>query len=255
MNKKIVVGNLKMNPVSPVELERYLDLLEREMKNKKMERTEIVICPPAIYFDRLIQRKMKKVQLGAQDAFWEYQGAYTGEISAAMMKAAGAQYAIVGHSERRKYFGEDENIINLKLKAILKSGLSAVLCVGESLEERKGGQTSPVLKKQLKNSLLGVGTGKTEYITVAYEPIWAVGTDKIPTSDEILEAKLIIKKALTELFAKKTVEKIRVIYGGSVKSFWVKQVCLDPAMDGALVGRESLAPHEFLKIAAVIDEN
>jgi len=255
MKKKLVVGNLKMNPVSPAEFERYLDMLERESQNKKFERTEIVICPPAIYFDRLIRRKMKKVQLGTQNVFWEYQGAYTGEISAAMMKAAGAQYAIVGHSERRKYFGEDENIINLKLKAILKAGLSAVLCIGESLEERKDGQTAPVLKKQIKDSLLGVGTGKAECITLAYEPIWAVGTDKTPTSDEILEAKLIIKKALTELFSKKAVEKMRVIYGGSVKSFLAKQVCLDPAMDGALIGRESLAPHEFLKIAEIIDKN
>lgn len=255
MQKKLVVGNLKMNPVSPVEFERYLDLIEREIERKKFEKTEIVICPPAVYFRQFLERKFKSVKLGAQDVFWEYQGAYTGEISAGMAKACGVQYSIVGHSERRKYFGENEEIINLKLKAILKNGLNAVLCVGESEEERKSGQTAPVLKKQLKDSLSGISVGKTEYITIAYEPIWAVGTDKIPTSDEILEAKLIIKKFLAELYSRKAAEKMRILYGGSVKSFWTKQVCLDPAMDGALVGRESLAPHEFVKIAKIIDDN
>jgi len=254
MYKKLVVGNLKMNPVSPVEMERYLDLVEREVSGKKFEKTEIVICPPAVYLTKLIERKIKHVKAGAQDIFWEYQGAFTGEISASMAKACGAQYSIVGHSERRKYFGENEEIINLKLKAILKNGLNAVLCIGESLEERKGGETAPVLKKQLKDSLLGIGVGKTEYVAVAYEPIWAVGTDKIPASDEILEAKLIIKKVLSELYSRKAAEKMRIIYGGSVKSFWVKQVCLDSAMDGALVGRESLTPHEFVKIASIIDK-
>lgn len=244
-----------MNPISPVEFERYLDLIERETIGKNFDKTEIVICPPAVYFRQFEERKFKNVKLGAQDVFWEYQGAYTGEISAAMAKACGAHYSIVGHSERRKHFGENEEIINLKLKAILKSGLYAILCIGENLEERKNGQTAPVLKKQLKNSLSGVGVGKTEYVTIAYEPIWAVGTDKIPTADEILEAKLIIKKVLLELYSRKAVEKMRILYGGSVKSFWTKQVCVDPAMDGALVGRESLAPHEFVKIARIIDEN
>ena len=255
MLKKLVVGNLKMNPVSPVEMERYLDLLEKEIKGKSYEKTEIVICPPPVYFRQFLERKFKNVKLGAQNVFWEYQGAYTGEISAGMVKSSGAEYSIVGHSERRKYFGENEETINLKLKAILKSGLSAVLCVGESGEERKSGQTAPVLKKQLGKSLSGIGVGKTEYITIAYEPIWAVGTDKIPSSDEILEAKIVIKKILIELYSKKAVEKIRILYGGSVKAYSVNQVCIDPAMDGGLVGRESLVPYELIKIAKIIEES
>ncbi len=253
MNKKLVIGNLKMNPVSPVEFSRYLDMLEKETKGKKFEKTEIVICPPAIYFRQFLERKFKNVKLGAQDVFWEYSGAYTGQISAGMMKANGAQYSIVGHSERRKYFGENEEIINLKLKAILKSGLQAVLCVGESEAERRSNQTAPVLKRQLEKSLSGVGAGKAEYIVIAYEPIWAVGTDKIPFADEVLEAKIVIKKILTEIYSKKVAEKMRILYGGSVKSFCVNQVCIEPAMDGALVGRESLMPYEFVKIAKIID--
>ncbi len=253
MQKKIVVGNMKMNPASPAEFDRYLDGLEKETKGKDFERVEIVVCPPAVYFRQFLERKFKNIKLGAQDAYWEYQGAYTGEISAGMMKSSGAQYSIVGHSERRKYFGENEETINLKLKAILKSGLSAILCIGESEAERKGNQTAHVLKRQLENSLSGIGPGKIEYISIAYEPIWAVGTDKIPNSDEILEAKIIIKRILTDLYSKKAAEKIRILYGGSVKTSTVFEVCKDPAMDGVLIGRESLVPYEFIKIAVLIN--
>ncbi len=255
MNKKFVVGNLKMNPVSAIEFDRYLDMLEKELKGKEFEKTEIVVCPPVIYLQKLVDRKFAQVKAGAQDVFWERQGAYTGQVSAGMIKSIGAGYAIVGHSERRIYFGENEEIINLKLKAVLKNGLNAILCVGESAEERKKNQTSQILKKQLKGSLAGVSAGKLEYINIAYEPIWAVGTDKLPASDEILEAKIIIKKILAEIYSIKSAEKIRLLYGGSVKSQCVKEVCLDPAMDGALVGRESLVPYELVKIAKMIDEN
>lgn len=254
MNKKIVVGNMKMNPLTPAEFGRYLDALEKETKGKKFEKTEIVVCPPAVYFRQFTERKFKNVKLGAQDVFWEYQGAYTGEISAGMAKASGAQYAIVGHSERRKYFGENEEIVNLKLKAILKSGLRAVLCVGESMEERDSGQTAPVLKKQIEESLSGVGAGKIECVNITYEPIWAVGTDKLPSSDEVLEAKIVIKKILTDLYSRKSADRILLLYGGSVKPHCTSQVCIDPAMDGGLVGRESLTPYEFIKIAKIIDE-
>lgn len=253
MSKKLVIGNLKMNPATAAEFGRYLDMLEKEAGNKKFEKTEIVVCPPLIYLQNLLDRKIRNIKAGVQNVYWEYQGAYTGEVSAGMVKSAGASYVIVGHSERRKYFGENEEIINLKLKAILKNGLRAVLCIGESLEERKSGQTAPVIKKQLGGSLRGIGLGKIEYVNIAYEPVWAVGTDKIPVSDEILEAKLIIKKDLSGLYSRKAIEKIRILYGGSVKSFCTKQVCLDPAMDGVLVGRESLEPYEFVKIAMLID--
>jgi triosephosphate isomerase (TIM) len=255
MHKNLVVGNMKMNPASPAEFERYLDALEKEMKGKKFEKTEIVICPPAIYFKQLIDRKLKNVQLGAQNVFWEYQGAYTGEISAGMAKASGAQYSMVGHSERRKYFSENEEIINLKLKSILKSGLRAVLCIGENGEERKRNQTVEVIKKQLRGALDGVGPGKIEYVDIVYEPSWSVGSDNVPTSDEILEAKLIMKKILSEIYGHKAMEKAHILYGGSIATRFVSQVCIDPAMDGGLVGRESLVPYEFIKIAETIDKN
>lgn len=253
MHKKLVVGNMKMNPASPVEFERYLDALEKEIKGKKFEKTEIVICPPVIYFKQFLDRKFKNVKLGAQNVFWEYQGAYTGEISAGMTKAGGAQYSIVGHSERRKYFGENEEIINSKLKAILKCGLRAILCIGENIEERKRNQTVEVIKKQLRGALNGIGAGKIEYIDIVYEPSWSVGSDNVPTSDEILEAKLIIKKILSEVYGHKAMEKVRILYGGSIAKCFVNQVCIDPAMDGGLIGRESLVPYEFIRIAGLID--
>jgi triosephosphate isomerase (TIM) len=255
MKKKLIVGNLKMNPLSLAEMDRYLDSMEKELSGKKMEKTEIVVCPPAIFFDRVKSHKIKNLHLGAQNIFWEYQGAYTGEISAGMVKSLGAEYSLVGHSERRRYFGEEEKIISLKLRAILKNGLNAIVCIGESLEERKRNQTSEVLRKQLNNSLQEIAGTKTEYISIAYEPIWAVGTDRLPTSDEILEAKIIIKKTLCEIFPLKNVEKIRILYGGSVKSNLIQEACIDPAMDGVLVGRESLMPHEFVKMAEIIENS
>jgi triosephosphate isomerase len=255
MFKKLVVGNLKMNPVSVIEFNRYLDVFEKELKGKEFGKTEIVICPPMIFLPKLLERKLPNVKAGAQDVFWEYQGAYTGQISAGMVKSVGASYVIVGHSERRKYASENEEIINLKLKAILKNGLNAVLCVGESAEERKKGQTPAVLKKQLKESLAGVGVGKLEYVSIAYEPIWAVGTDNLPTADEILEAKIIIRKILTEMYSLKSAEKVRLLYGGSVKSNYISEVCLAPAMEGVLIGRESLVPYELVKIAKMIEDS
>ncbi|MDD3487507.1 MAG: triose-phosphate isomerase [Candidatus Moranbacteria bacterium] len=253
--KKIVIGNMKMNPVSVVEFERYLDMLGKEMKKNDFEKTELVICPPEVYLTKLVDEKISGVKSGVQDIFWEHQGAFTGEVSAAMVKSLGAGFCIVGHSERRKYFGENGEIISLKLKAILKSGLTAVLCIGESMEERKREQTSGVIKKQLKEAFDGIAPGRLEHIVVAYEPIWAVGTDKLPTSDEILEVKIIIKKSLAEMYPAKSIEKVRLLYGGSVKSNLVEQTCLDPAMDGVLVGRESLMPYEIVKIAKIIDGN
>jgi len=255
MKNKLIIGNLKMNPASAIEFDRYLDMLEKELAGKNFEKTEIVVCPPAVFLQKLLNRDFPNVRAGVQDVFWERNGAFTGQISAPMVKSLGAQYVIVGHSERRKYFGENEEIINLKLKAILKDGLNAILCIGESAEERKKNQTPAVLKKQLGGTLAGVGAGKLEYVNIAYEPIWAVGTDKIPTSDEILEVKIIIKKILAEMYSLKAVEKMRLLFGGSVKSSCTRDVCLAPAMDGALVGRESLAPYELVKIAKMVDES
>lgn len=240
-----------MNLISPVEREQYLKALKKELKNRKLDRTDLVFCPSAIHLEAF--KNLPGVFLGAQNFFWERKGSYTGEISVSMIKNFGCEFAIVGHSERRNHFKENDQEINLKILAALKVGISPVVCVGETKNEKDSNQTLSVISRQLKSSLVGVNNSKAEKIIIAYEPVWAVGSDKIPNSNQIMEAKVLIRKILFGLFGERYAQKIKIIYGGSVSSLSVKQTCLDSAMDGALIGRESLVPYEFLKIAESIN--
>lgn len=250
---KLVIGNLKMNILSPLEREQYLNSFKKELGGKKFKNVQLVLCPPCVHLEAFKKDMSKKILLGAQNMFWERKGSFTGEISPAMLKNSGCEYVIIGHSERRKYFSETEEEINLKISAALKNGIKPILCVGETKTEKESNQTLEVISRQVKSALAGVSRGKTENIIVAYEPIWAVGSDMIPTSHEIMEAKVLIKKILVSLFSLKYAEKTKILYGGSVTSATVRQVCLDCLMDGALVGRESLVPYEFLKIAEMVN--
>lgn len=250
---KLVIGNLKMNILSPVERERYLNLFKKEIEKKELDRTEIVLCPPVVHIEQFKKELEGKVAIGAQNMFWEREGSYTGEISYQMIKNFGCDYVIVGHSERRSYFGETDKEVNLKVQAALKIGLKPIICIGETLEEKNRNQTMAVITKQLKNALASVHRTKAEQLTVAYEPVWSVGTNELPSSHAIMEAKVLIRKILVGLFEKKYAEEVKILYGGSVNVQSVKQVCQDPAMDGALIGRESLAPYEFIKIAEIIN--
>jgi len=252
--QKLVVGNLKMNLLSPIERERYLNVFKKELEKKELNRTEIVLCPSVIHIEEFKKQLDESVSIGAQNIFWEREGSYTGEISYQMIKNLGCEYAIVGHSERRKYFGETNKTINLKAQAALKIGLKPIICIGETIEEKKRNQTMAILTKQLKEALLEVNRTKAEQIIVAYEPVWSVGTNELPSSHAIMEAKVLVRKILVQLFEKKYAEEVKILYGGSVNAQSVKQVCLDPAMDGALIGRESLVPYEFLKIAEIINK-
>ena len=242
-----------MNLLSPQERERYLEFLSKELQGKKLKNTEIVVCPPFVHIESFVKSVGKKVRIGSQNIFWEEKGAYTGETSPVMLKNIKAQYAIIGHSERRRYFGETNETINLKLKSALRAGLTPIFCVGETKEEKGMDMTMDVIVRQIQEGLKDISRVLIEKIVIVYEPVWAVGSDVIPTSNEIMGAKLLIRKILTEKYGAKYVEKIRVIYGGSVNAKWAKQVCVDPEMDGVLVGRESLVPHEFVKIASIIN--
>jgi len=250
---KLVVGNLKMNLLSVVERERYLNLFRKEIEKKEFSRTEVCLCPPIIHLEVFKKELGEKIAIGAQNIFWEREGSFTGEISVAMVKNFGAEYVILGHSERRKYFGENNKTVNLKIQSALKTGMKPIACVGETIEEKKRNQTMMVITRQLKESLFEVNRTKAENITIAYEPVWAVGSDQVPTSNDIMSAKILIRKVLIELFEKKYAEEVRIIYGGSVSTQTVKETCLDPAMDGVLIGRESLTPYEFLKITEIIN--
>jgi len=251
--KKLIVGNLKMNLLSPQEREQYISSLKKEIKGKKLAETEVVICPPSIHLDGFRKAISQNVKLGAQNVFWEPKGSFTGEISPLMLKNFGCDYVIVGHSERRRYFCENNSEVNLKINAALKSGLRPIICVGETKLEKDTNQTLSVITKQVKEALADVGRTKTGQLIIAYEPVWAVGSDKVPSANDVMEAKVLVKKILVDLFGKKYAEAVKIIYGGSVSAKTARDVCVEPGMDGALIGRESLTPHEFLKIAEIIN--
>lgn len=253
--KKIVIGNLKMNILSSKERDEYFQIFKKEQAGVKLKNTDLVLCPPVIYLEAFKKWNNKKISLGVQNISSEVKGSYTGEISPVMVKNSGAEYAIIGHSERRKYFAESNEEINFKVIIALKSGLVPVICVGETKEEKDSQETLRVITEQVKKALFQVSRAKAEKIIIAYEPIWAVGTDETPTSNEVMEVKVLIRKILVEIWDKKYAEKVAILYGGSVNAKTAKEVCVESEMDGALIGRESLAPHEFLKIAEIIDKN
>jgi triosephosphate isomerase len=253
--KKLVIGNLKMNLINLQERERYFKLFEKELSTKIFKNAEVILCPPYVHMEAFREWKDKKTKLGAQNMFPETKGSYTGEISPAMLKALGCEYVIIGHSERRRYFSETSEEINLKVISALKNGLTPVLCVGETKAQREELQILDVITEQVARALSKVSRTKAGEIVIAYEPVWAVGTDIIPSSHEIMEAKVLIRKILTGLFGLKYAAEVKILYGGSVKAATAREVCLEPRMDGALVGRESLVPYEFLKIASIIDSN
>jgi triosephosphate isomerase len=253
MIKKLIVGNLKMNLLNVQERDRYLAWMDKELKKKKLKNSEIVLCPPFVHLEAFGKWRKNKVALGAQDMFPEAKGSYTGAISPVMLKNCGCEYVIVGHSERRRYFSENNHEINLKIISALKNGLKPILCVGETKIEKENHETLRVVTRQVKEALDGVSRAKAEQLVITYEPVWAVGSDEVPSANEIMGAKLLIKKILVEMFGKKYAELVRILYGGSVNTKTVNQVCVDSVMDGALIGRESLLPHEFLKIAGSMD--
>ncbi len=245
-----------MNLLSLSERERYFKLFKKEIAEKKFKNTKIVICPPFIYLESFLNNlKNNKVSIGTQNIFWEKAGSFTGEISPLMIKNLKGEYVIIGHSERRKYFGETSEIANLKIKACIKENLKAIYCIGEKKEEREREMERDIITIQLQEGLSGISSFRLEEIIIVYEPVWSVGTDAIPTSNEIMKMRILIRKILTEKYGAKYAQKVPILYGGSVNSKTVHQTCIDPGMDGALIGRESLMPREFVKIAEIINDN
>ncbi len=254
--KKLLIGNLKMNLLSPTEREDFLKLFKEEIKKSDLKNTEIVMCPSAVHLEKFVEYFRKNgidAQVGAQNVFWKREGAYTGEISPRMISNLGAKWSLVGHSERRIYLGETDEMINFKIKEILKNGLKTIFCVGENEDERRAGLIQKVLARQITVGLRDVLYFSLEKIILAYEPVWAIGTGKTPSVNDIMEARLLIKKTIAEKYGLKTAEKIQIVYGGSVSAANVTDVCLKTGMDGVLVGGASLDQWEFLKIAKKID--
>ncbi len=237
--KTLIIGNWKMNPQAPAKAKLLFDSIKRGIKDVK--NVEIVICPPFVYLTNL-QQTTNNLQLGAQDCYWEEEGAFTGEVSPLMLKNLGVKYVIIGHSERRRHLNETDEIINKKLKAALKQKLKPILCIGEIEKERKAGKTLDVLKRQLKYDLKSVFNFKSNILnlTIAYEPVWAIGTGKACGISEAKEINLFIRKTVGN--------SPRIIYGGSVNSQNARSFILEAKFQGLLPGSASLNPQEFIGI-------
>ncbi len=228
--KPLIVANWKMNPVTIKEAKGLFNSISEGVKN--IENSEVVICPPFIYLPLL-----KGLILGAQDCYWEEKGAYTGEVSVAMLKEMGCKYVIIGHSERRKYFNETDEIVNRKVRSTLEAGLIPIVCIGETEREREMDKTEGVLEKEIKQGLDGVDISK---IIIAYEPIWAIGTGNPCDVEEARRMKEIIQKMVSK--------NIKILYGGSAKANNAEGYLKQAGFDGLLVGGASLKAEEFIKI-------
>ena len=234
MGKPLIVANWKMNPIALTEAERLFKDVKNGIKNIK--NVEVVICPPFVCIQSLIKIGGNDLKLAAQNCFWEEKGAFTGEVSPKMLKDLGVEYVILGHSERRKYLGETDEMINKKIKTALKVGLKVIFCIGETEEDRKEGRTNEILNEQIKKGLNDIS--ETENLTVAYEPVWAIGTGN---SCDIKTAKATLD------FIKKLINT-PILYGGSVDSKNAAGYIKEAGFNGLLVGDASLKTEEFINL-------
>lgn len=254
-SKKLLVANWKMNPLTFKEAERIGHSLDQGIKsmNKKdfTEKVEIVVCPPALYLNCL--KKSQFWKLGIQNIHWETRGAFTGEISPRMADNAGCEYAIIGHSERRIYFKETDQIVNQKLKTALENSLNPILCVGETKEEREKNNTNYIIRKQIELALKNVSILALPKLIIAYEPVWAINSaqnsnNEADTPDDIMVITILIRKILKELYHSDVTDKVKIIYGGSVNQKNIAGLTEIDVHDGFLVGTASLSMFDFLPI-------
>ena len=243
---KVIAANWKMYKTPDRTREFFRDFLPLVAGHT---RDEIVVCPPYIDLAEAVESaKGSNVAIGAQNVHWKEEGAFTGEISAAMLLALGVKHVIVGHSERRQYFGETDDTVNLRVKTALEAGLMPICCVGEVLEEREAGLTDDVLRRQCVRAFHAVSAKKATKLVVAYEPVWAIGTGKTATPEIAAEAHAVIRREATEIFGEEFAAKLRILYGGSVKPENAATLMAQEEIDGALVGGASLDAKSFAAI-------
>jgi len=246
--KKLVAGNWKMNTDSntSVALAEGIALKSQDIAGTKVD---VMICPPFVYLPNVIDAvKTEHISVGAQDVYFESNGAFTGEISIEMLKDIGCTYVLCGHSERRHVIGETDELINKKLSAALSGGLLPILCVGETKDQRETEQTTDVVTTQLKEGLSGLGEEKTLAVTIAYEPVWAIGTGLTATPEQAQEVHSLIRKLLAEMYNEDVAGQIRILYGGSVKPNNAAELMGQDNIDGVLVGGASLKVDDFMAI-------
>jgi triosephosphate isomerase len=216
---------------------------------EKSDQCDIVICPPFVNVPAAVEAAQgSRIEVGGQNLYWAKEGAYTGEVSAPMLVAAGCQWVIIGHSERRQYFGETDETVYQKTVAALEAGLHPIVCVGERLEEREAGKTEPVILAQLRGGLGKLEPAQVERITIAYEPVWAIGTGKTATPEMAADVHRYIRSMVARQYGFGPAGKLRILYGGSVKPDNVKGLMAQTEIDGALVGGASLDANSFASL-------
>lgn len=242
--KTLIIANWKLNPASQKEAKKLFDAVK---KNAKSKNTEVVICPPFVYLPLL-----KGTTLGAQNIFWEEKGAFTGEVSASQLKDLNIGYVIIGHSERRKYFNETDEIINKKIKKALEVNLKVILCIGENTGDDK----SVILEKQITDGLRGVSkvNGQLSNVIIAYEPIWAIGTGNNCSVDQAMSSVLFIRKVIAQLYNREVADAVKILYGGSVNSKNSADYLKNSGVNGLLIGGASLNAEEFIQIVKSVNE-
>ena len=244
--KKLIAANWKMYKIPEQTAAFFAEFLPLVAGH---DRDEIVVCTPYVDLHTAVAAaKGSNVFVGAQNMHWEKEGPFTGEISAPMLNAIGVTHVIIGHSERRQYFNETDDTVNRKLELALESGLTPIVCVGEVLEERDAGLTEDVLRRQCMRAFNGISAKKATKMTIAYEPVWAIGTGKTATPDMAADAHAVIRHEAAKAFGDEFAAALRILYGGSVKSDNCTSLMCEEEIDGALVGGASLDPKNFTKI-------
>jgi triosephosphate isomerase (TIM) len=244
--KTFIAGNWKMNTTLPEAVE-----LARGVVEKVGSSTDVLVavCPPYTNLSAVAEVvKGSPVKLGAQDVHWEPKGAFTGKVSCAMLKSVGVEYVIIGHSEQRQYFGETDETVNKKVKAALAAGLLPIVCIGETLEERKGGTMQAVVERQLRGAFKEIPEADALKCTIAYEPVWAIGTGETATPEQAQEAHAFVRSILADVYNEDVAQSIVIQYGGSMKPGNAKELLGQPDVDGGLIGGAALKADDFAGI-------
>ena len=245
MRKKIIAGNWKMNML-PNEAIQFIEELAPLVKDTE---NEVILCVPYIdLFYALLTAQNTNIKIGAQNMHFEEKGAYTGEVSGEMLKSIHVEYVIIGHSERRQYFGETDETVNKKIKAAFQNALKPIVCVGETLEQREAGETNRIITNQVELALQGLTKEQVEKTIIAYEPIWAIGTGKTATKEDANNSIKAIRNKIAEIYGQTVADGVIIQYGGSVKASNAKELFEMSDIDGGLVGGASLKAEEFSKI-------
>ncbi|MBL7127437.1 MAG: triose-phosphate isomerase [Ignavibacteria bacterium] len=248
MRKKLVAGNWKMNKTYQ-DSKKLIKSIGNNLDEDTLSKIDVVICPPFTSLSRARKLTNKsKINIGAQNMYYENDGAYTGEISASMLKALGCKYVILGHSERRQYFSETDFTINLKLKKAIENELISIVCVGESLEQRENKIQNQIVKEQLTNCLTAIDRKDFNKIVIAYEPVWAIGTGKTATPEQANQMHIFIRETIEKLYNQDVSANIKILYGGSVNENNSQELFNQSDIDGGLIGGASLKPESFVKI-------